>query len=75
VSLSEYVLTELIQVAGRSTNAQILLRAALRPGSFSREEIEALDVPLVPPMPGSAARPVADAPSRSSDSPATNRPQ
>ncbi|MBA3409742.1 MAG: hypothetical protein H0U15_02655 [Geodermatophilaceae bacterium] len=47
MSLSEYVLTELIQVAGRSTNAQILLRAALRPGSFSREEIEALDVPLV----------------------------
>ncbi|MBA3292373.1 MAG: hypothetical protein M3R66_10840 [Actinomycetota bacterium] len=39
VSLSEYVLTELTQVAGRSTNAQILLRAALRPGGFSREEI------------------------------------
>ncbi len=39
VSLSEFVLTELAQVAGRSTNAQILLRAALRPGGFSREEI------------------------------------
>ncbi len=41
VSLSEYVLAELVQVAGRSTNAQILLRAAQREGGFSREEIVA----------------------------------
>ncbi len=41
VSLSEYVLAELVQVAGRSTNAQILLRAAQRKGGFSREEIVA----------------------------------
>ncbi len=42
VSLSEYVLAELVQVAGRSTNAQILLRAAQREGGFSREEIVAV---------------------------------
>lgn len=41
VSLSEYVLAELVEVAGRSTNAQILMRAALRQGGASREEIVA----------------------------------
>ncbi len=40
-SLSEYVLTELVEVASRSTNAEILMRAALRPGGASREEIVA----------------------------------
>lgn len=38
-SLSEYVLTELVEVASRSANAEILMRAALRPGMASREEI------------------------------------
>ena len=39
MSLSDYVLDELRRVAQRSRNAEVLLRAALRPGGASHEAI------------------------------------
>ncbi len=42
LSLSAYVLDELARVAHRSTNAEVLLRAATRPGGSPRRAI--LDV-------------------------------
>jgi plasmid stability protein len=39
VSLSDYVLGELARVAQRSGNAEVLLRAATRPGGASRQAI------------------------------------
>lgn len=41
VSLSDYVLDELRRVATRSRNAEVLMRAALRPGGASHEAIMA----------------------------------
>jgi hypothetical protein len=39
VALSDYVLEELRRVAGRSANAETLMRAAMRPGGASRAAI------------------------------------
>ena len=39
MSLSDYLRRELIRIAERPTNADVLARAALRSGGFSHEEI------------------------------------